>query len=128
MNPPARPDSPPGDTLDLVIDLGGCSDKAGLLERFASALHFPPWFGHNWDALSDCLTDLSWLPARGYRIMLSRPQDLRAADPETLATALEILQEAAGFWADEGVAFDIELSESPPPPPSPPPPSPASAR
>lgn len=119
MSPPSTPDSPPGDVLDLVIDLGGCSDKAELLERFASALHFPPWFGHNWDALSDCLTDLSWFPARRYRITLSRPQDLRAADPESLATVLEILQEAAEFWAEEGVAFDLALSETPPPPAAP---------
>ncbi|MFU2487391.1 barstar family protein [Thauera sp. WH-1] len=119
MSSLSTPDSPAGDVLDLVIDLGGCSDKAGLLERFASALHFPPWFGHNWDALSDCLTDLSWLPAQRYRITLTRPQDLRAADPETLATALDILQEAAEFWADEGVCFDLALSETLPPPAAP---------
>ena len=73
------------------------SDKAALLARFAAALHFPDWFGHNWDALSDCLTDLSWLPARHYRVELAQPQALRTAAPETLDTALEILGEAAEF-------------------------------
>src|SRR5690606_40331108 len=34
-----------------VIDMHGCSDKAEALRRFAAALHFPAWFGHNWDAL-----------------------------------------------------------------------------
>ena len=45
--------------VDIRVDLAGCSDKATLLARLAAALQFPDWFGHNWDALSDCLTDLS---------------------------------------------------------------------
>ena len=114
---PPRPDpSTPGADapLDIRIDLAGCTDKATLLARFASALQFPDWFGHNWDALSDCLTDLSWLPARHYRIELAQPQALRTAASETLDTTLEILAEAAEFWADEGVIFEFALSETPP--------------
>jgi hypothetical protein len=44
------------------IDLHGASSKAEVIARLAAALHFPDWFGHNWDALSDCLSDLGWLP------------------------------------------------------------------
>ena len=50
------------------IDLAGCTDKAELLARIARTLRFPDWFGHNWDALADCLCDLSWLPADAYRL------------------------------------------------------------
>lgn len=113
---PPRPDPSLRATdahVDIRIDLAGCTDKATLLTRFAAALHFPDWFGHNWDALSDCLTDLSWLPARHYRVELTQPQVLRTAAPETLATALEILAEAAEFWADEGVVFEFALNETP---------------
>ena len=45
-----------------VVDLAGCVDKVGLLERTARALAFPGWFGHNWDAWFDCLVDLGWQP------------------------------------------------------------------
>lgn len=113
---PPRPDPslPGADTqLDIRIDLAGCTDKATLLARFAAALHFPDWFGHNWDALSDCLTDLSWLPARHYRVELAQPQALRTAAPETLDTALEILGEAVEFWANEGVVFEFALRDTP---------------
>src|SRR5690606_7438472 len=44
----------------VAIDLSGCRDKDEAFERFAAALRFPDWFGRNWDALADCLDDLSW--------------------------------------------------------------------
>lgn len=113
---------------EIRIDLAGCTGKAELLARFAQALRFPHWFGHNWDALSDCLTDLSWLPAQHYRLVLGEPQALRAAAPETLDTALEILTEAAEFWAHAGVAFEFVLREAPAADRPPAPDAPASPR
>ena len=32
-------------------------DKETLLSSLAKACDFPSWFGHNWDAAWDCLTD-----------------------------------------------------------------------
>ncbi len=40
----------------------GARTKQAALAAIADALSFPDWFGHNLDALYDCLTDLSWLP------------------------------------------------------------------
>lgn len=104
----ATPANPP---LEVRIDLSDCTSKAALIERFAGAFELPPWFGFNWDALADCLTDLSWLPASGYRLALLQPGQLRQADPETLATALEIIDETTAYWADQGIAFTVELVE-----------------
>ncbi|MFF3609680.1 barstar family protein [Streptomyces sp. NPDC002463] len=42
----------------VVLDLTGVMDKAALMDRCAVALALPDWFGRNWDALADCLTDL----------------------------------------------------------------------
>ncbi|MFI8517979.1 barstar family protein [Streptomyces sp. NPDC085481] len=42
----------------VVLDLYGAADKAAFMERCAAALALPDWFGRNWDALADCLTDL----------------------------------------------------------------------
>ena len=53
----------------IRIDLKRLASKAGFLGRAARALNFPDWFGKNWDALNDCLTDLSWLDGRGLVII-----------------------------------------------------------
>ena len=44
--------------MNITIDCGGCADKKELHARIAEALSFPDWYGHNLDALMDCLTDL----------------------------------------------------------------------
>jgi hypothetical protein len=88
-------------------DLGGCTGKAALLERLASVLSFPAWFGNNWDALADCLGDLSWLPGNGHLLVLEDCRRFYAAAPRDYEILLEVLTDAAGasrtralpFWA-----------------------------
>jgi hypothetical protein len=36
--------------------------KPALLATIATQLSFPDYFGGNWDALEECICDLSWLP------------------------------------------------------------------
>ena len=92
--------------LDAVrVDLSGCGDKAKFLSRVAGALDFPAWFGGNWDAFFDCLTDLSWRPAAGYVLILEHTDDLRRDAPESLDTALAILADTAEAWRARGRTF-----------------------
>jgi RNAse (barnase) inhibitor barstar len=89
--------------LDAVrIDLDGCADKAEFLERTAAALGFPAWFGGNWDALFDCLADLSWRPARGHVLVFENTAEMRRHAPESLDTAVTILGDAAAAWNERG--------------------------
>jgi RNAse (barnase) inhibitor barstar len=88
------------------IDLAGCADKASFLERTAEALSFPAWFGGNWDAFFDCLTDLGWLPGRvGHVLVFERTDAMRRESPEALDTAITILGDAAAAWESRGVPF-----------------------
>ena len=87
------------------IDLRDCVDKDEALARFARALAFPGWFGGNWDAFSDSLRDLSWLPASGYLLLVEHAAAWRDGAGEDFDTALDILNEAASDWAERDIAF-----------------------
>lgn len=98
--------------VDEVVEAAGSSGldvsriaapaKADLLQQMAKQLAFPNWFGGNWDALEDCLIDLSWREAAGYVLVLEEFQTLPAED---LAILLDVLRSAAAFWADQGRPF-----------------------
>ena len=47
------------------------------------ALDFPMSSGRNWDALSDSLRDLEWLPGKGYVLLFEGAGD-NAAAPDAL--------------------------------------------
>jgi len=83
-------------------DLGRARTAAGLHAAVARALRFPAHYGRNWDALADCMGDLSWLEGPGWVLLLDGAEGLAAAAPGDLATALEVLRGAAASWAEEG--------------------------
>ena len=91
--------------LARSIDLRGCKTKATLLLRISIALDIPTGSGRNWDALSDQLRDLAWLPAPGYALLFDDAGDLRDADEASFDTLLDILQEAATEWAGRDIPF-----------------------
>lgn len=76
----------------VVLDLTGVTDKAALMDRCAGALALPDWFGRNWDALADCLTDLPepvTLVVTGWQAYArTRPREWQTAQ-DVFATAVE---------------------------------------
>jgi hypothetical protein len=78
------------------ISLKGAGSKEQLLERIAQALKFPDWFGRNWDALEDCLTEV-----RGCLLFY----DYQGIEADDLAVLLDVLASSAEFWADQGEPF-----------------------
>ncbi len=71
-----------------------------LYNELSSALQFPYYFGENWDALDECLTDLEWLHASGYVLAILHARDLLAAeDAIQLETFLHVLLRASTSFA-----------------------------
>jgi RNAse (barnase) inhibitor barstar len=87
------------------VDLAKADDKDELLAAIGRALAFPDWFGHNFDALADCLGDMAWRPADGYLVMLEHCDGIHGKAETEFVTTLQIFQQAAEDWREQGVAF-----------------------
>ncbi len=86
-----------------VVRLRGsrCLDASGLFAEAGAALQFPSYFGENWDAFADCLSDLSWLPAEGYLLVLDEADQLLRGAPDDLETLRTVLTETAQVWGEQ---------------------------
>ncbi len=86
----------PSDQLP-TLDGRALDDKEALLEALGWALELPDYYGGNWDALEECLRDMSWQPGP---VVLQiehanhLPQDL-------LLTLVDIFSDAADSWREE---------------------------
>lgn len=87
------------------VNLAHCRNKTQLLTQLANVLDVPEGLGHNWDALSDQVRDLSWLAAPGHALLFSHAEGLRDADEDSFDTLLDILEEASLDWQERGQPF-----------------------
>ncbi|MBU3869392.1 barstar family protein [Streptomyces sp. 4503] len=106
-----------GPTLALHLRLDGVTDKDGFLDRCARDLRFPDWYGRNWDALADCLTDLSWWSEgrepSGCLLDIQGWLAFRDADPDAAAIAADILADAEAYWATQGRPLVVRYDDGP---------------
>ncbi|MEU6765959.1 barstar family protein [Streptomyces sp. NPDC046853] len=95
----------------VSLDLGGVSDKAAFMDRCARALALPDWFGRNWDALADSLTDLAGPPGSpGRLLVVSGWQEYAEAAPQDWIVAQEIFTGAVEYARDRGAVLEIVLA------------------
>jgi RNAse (barnase) inhibitor barstar len=87
-----------------VLDGRAITDAAELLAACAAAWRFPDWYGANFDALADCLADLSWLPAPGYALLWRHAEILAGSAPDTYVTARQAFSTAAARRDQIGLA------------------------
>lgn len=87
-----------------TIQLG--AGKEAMLAAVAKALDFPDWFGANWDALEDCLTDLSWRQGTARLILLHG-----AVVDDDLGILIDVLTSAAEYWREQGRPFVVVFTD-----------------
>jgi RNAse (barnase) inhibitor barstar len=82
------------------------ADKDALLAALGWALEFPDYYGLNWDALEECLTDMSW---RAGPIAL-HIEHADALASELLHRVMEIFADAAETWREAGRPCSLFLT------------------
>ena len=86
-------------------------DKATFLREAAVSMHFPMYFGDNWDSFEECIRDLGWKPANGYVLLCDRFRSFAEGDPPQWETATGILRSAVDYWSRERIPFYVLLRE-----------------
>lgn len=70
-----------------------------FFKEIGAALQFPYYFGENWDALDECITDLSWLDGEAYLLMVNQANLLlQDATPKDFQILMEVLSDAHETW------------------------------
>lgn len=94
-----------------VLAGAGVRSKLDFYDAVAEALRFPDWFGHNLDALYDCLIDLSWLPPGEHVLVWTNPEVLAEADPAGYRAVQSVLADAVADFTDPERGFSVVLIE-----------------
>ncbi len=82
--------------------------KEKLLSVLAAKLRFPSYFGHNWDALEECLRDLSWLGDQPRVVIVHEAFPFSPAG-EALAIYQGILADAVAVHRERGTSPLLEV-------------------
>ncbi|MFH8491526.1 barstar family protein [Streptomyces longisporoflavus] len=94
-----------------TLDLGGVRDKAAFMDRCARALDLPDWFGRNWDALADCLTDQGGAPGSpGRLLVVTGWQEYAEAAPRDWSVARQVFTDAVEYARERGTGLEIVLA------------------
>lgn len=77
------------------IDGEHVSSEMDFYDEVQRALNLPDYFGRNWNALTDCLVDLSWLPsAKANVILFDAFEKFAKSNPEQFKHAYYVLRYA----------------------------------
>jgi len=64
------------------------STEEDFFDEAQRALSFPDYFGRNWDAFDECITDFSWTPiAKGNIILFDSFENFAKSNPEQFELA-----------------------------------------
>jgi hypothetical protein len=96
----------------------------GLFDEMAAALQFPQYFGENWAAFDECLSDMDWLSMRvGIVVLIFASEEVLADESNEMSVLVRMVAKAAraysqpidsGEWWDRpAVPFHIVLQCSP---------------
>ena len=94
------------------IDGAVAHGRRAFFRALATELHFPDYFGQNWDATYDCLTDLAGGDDRPTFVLIFDGDQFVAGMGQEWATAQRVFAEAAAFWrARERLLLVILVSD-----------------
>lgn len=89
-----------GDLSARTIRGTKCSTVEELFTEFGAALQFPYYFGENWDAFHECITDLEWISGDGYLLFIVNAERVLAKKEDDFRTFVELLHNTGREWGE----------------------------
>lgn len=83
---------------EFVAFISKVEGEDELLNKLSNVLHFPDYFGYNWDALYDCLRDFSWIETK---VITMIHTEIPILSKEKLRIYIEILSDAIQDWQED---------------------------
>lgn len=78
--------------------------ESGMFDEFSAALQFPLYFGENWDAFDECMSDLEWLNGSILIVVITEAQELLSGSIP-FGDLLELLSNSAAELEQNGRTF-----------------------
>ncbi|MEZ5740752.1 MAG: barstar family protein [Burkholderiaceae bacterium] len=101
------------DQVYLYADCSRSTDKESVLAAIADGFGLPDYFGHNLDALFDCITDLKALQRAdkpGFVVVLEGLPDTADFGKTDRNALLDVFRDAADYFDDHDTAFRVFYS------------------
>lgn len=73
-------------------------DVPSLFDEFAGVFQFPSYFGRNWDALDECISDLEWIPAPWYVLFVTDAHLVLPEKENDFRIFVTLLSHVAATW------------------------------
>ncbi|GAC1467041.1 MAG: hypothetical protein PVSMB1_16190 [Gemmatimonadaceae bacterium] len=86
-------------------------DDPHFFDELAAAMQFPYYFGENWDAVWDCITDLNWLKGSSFLIVFDSAEYLLSESNRGFELLLKVLSDAHDRWRRETADFGVDGSQ-----------------
>lgn len=86
-----------------------CTDDESLFREFSAAFQFPSYFGMNYAALDECLTDLDWLSFGGIFLLIDHADCIFGGNRKEQEWFRQFLRRIQAEWDAAGVDMRIVL-------------------
>lgn len=101
-------DSPAISAEDWLVRVpAGLTSTDDLMDLVFRGLRFPGWAGENWNAMWDCIRDLSWIESR--RVVLVH-EDVPEIPEGDLREYLLVLADAVADWRSRAPAHELRVT------------------
>lgn len=87
------------DTVVMTLPGSELLTKESAMMAIERAMSFPSYFGRNWEALRDCLTDLSWIESSVVVLVINQAEVLQT-DSEVVRKLHHCFIRAIEYWRD----------------------------